>query len=135
VKIFERQVLNNLEKSVRRWAFKSGAFVKKVMQNSIKKRGDVSEPGQPPHSHKGQLKKFIRFAVEASQGRVIIGPKKLKRKVGAQPHALEFGGKTTARRKRKKRESRVKARPFALPALKKSTTKTTRMWKDAIRKI
>jgi hypothetical protein len=136
VQIFERQALAALEKPIRRWAFQAGGYIRTVMKNSIEPRIGVSEPGQPPHSHgRGTLRNNIRFAVLAAEEKVIIGPRKLKRKVGQQPQALEHGGKTEARRKRKKRTQTVKARPFALPALKKSTTRVTRMWKNAVTSI
>ena len=51
----------------------------------------ASKPGRPPYSHKGSLKKSIRFAVDRQEKSVVIGPMQYKGySDGAK--ALEEGG-------------------------------------------
>lgn len=87
-----------------------GSYTRKVAMNSMKRapktnkpldekqiavkgqHGRVaSRPGNPPYSHKGNLKDSIRFAVEQDEQIVTIGPKQYKgRSEGAR--VLERGG-------------------------------------------
>jgi hypothetical protein len=143
-KLNDRAALQALDKAVRRWAFQAGAYVRKVMQSSIKDSDKPSRPGQPPHSHTGILRRFIRFAVIAQEEKVIIGPKKLPSKVGQQPRVLEFGGVSETKgkggrdvqgrfTKSVRKTSQRAARPFARPALLKSIPRTRSMWRDSIK--
>lgn len=67
--------------------YKTGAGCQKIMRASISRKG-TSVPGQPPKAHikGGGGLKYIRFAVDASQGSVIIG---VMRSVPKQPRVLK----------------------------------------------
>ncbi len=80
----------------------------------IKPGAGASAPGDPPHSHLGLLTRFMRYAVDAEEKRVVIGPEFLARKSQNAPAALEKGGESITTRGRR---IRVAARPFMSPAL------------------
>ena len=72
---FDRQpVLNAVSRSERRVLSKFGAFVRRGARSSIRKRKSVSEPGSPPSSHTGLLRKMIFFVYEPARASVVIGP-------------------------------------------------------------
>jgi len=50
------------------------AFVRQRARTSIRKRKGTSQPGSPPYSHVGLLRKFILFAYEPARQSVVIGP-------------------------------------------------------------
>ena len=116
---------------------KAGAFVRTTARNSIRKRKKISEPGQPPSSHRGLLKRFIFFGYDTERKTVVVGPMRLSQKVGAAPEALEHGGRSVAiagrRNRRRRRRIQVKARPFMGPALEKETPKFQGLWANSVR--
>jgi hypothetical protein len=93
--------LADAEKSV---LSRIGAFIRTAAMRSIRpagKKGKVSEPGQPPRSRTGLLKKFIFFIYESAKKSVIIGPAALNITTrsdsgrtlrGRVPEILEYGG-------------------------------------------
>ena len=139
---FDRQsVINATDTATRNVLSKFGAFVRRTMKSSIRKRKRTSRPGEPPSSHAGQLKDFIYFAYEPATDNVVIGPEKLNAKIGNAPEALEYGGTsriaTYRRAKGKKtvtmRNVAIKARPFAHPALAKELPKLPEMWRNSVK--
>lgn len=118
-----------------------GAYVRRTMKSSIRKRKRYSKPGEPPSSHAGHLKQFIFFYYDPRTRGVVIGPEKLNAKIGDTPHVLEYGGKNvvaTARRSGGKRVTtkrtvHIKARPFARPALAKELPKLPGMWTGSVK--
>jgi hypothetical protein len=77
-----------------------GGLVRKIARNSIKRRKKSSQPGDPPSSHTGLLKKFIFYTFDRVRKSVIVGPVKLNARsalnLGANvrtiPETLEYGG-------------------------------------------
>jgi len=131
-------VVNAVDKATRKTLSRFGAYVRRTMKSSIRKRKRISEPGSPPSSHSGLLKKFIFFSFDPTSRSVVIGPEKLNAKIGVAPKVLEHGGKNviaTYRRRKVvgKRSIRVKARPFARRALMEELPKLPAMWRDSVR--
>ena len=101
----------------------AGAAIRLTARRSIRKRKTASEPGQPPHTRKGQLKRAIVYAVERQQDRVVIGPEHAV--VGPSAMAHEFGGRF--------RGDRFDRRPFMGPALMKVKDRLPRKWAGSVR--
>ena len=116
---------------------KFGAFVRRTMKSSIRKRRKSSEPGKPPSSHTGLLKQFIFFSFDPRNRSVVIGPEKLNAKIGSTPEVLEYGGSNVIATYRKKVVSKhtvsIKARPYARPALEKELPKLPEMWRNSVK--
>lgn len=131
------KVVRSVDAATRRVLSKFGAYVRTAARSSIRKRKRVSEPGSPPSSHTGFLKRFIFFGYDADLRSVVIGPSRLNRSSNA-PETLEYGG-TVAIVKRHtggRRESKIveiAARPFMHPALKKELPKLPAMWQDSVK--
>ena len=100
-----------------------GAYVRTVARRKVKTSERPSTPGTPPHSRTGALKRGILFGVERRRNAVVVGPS--ERFVGTSAAAHEFGGAY-------KRE-RYPKRPLMGPALKESTPRLARMWRDAVK--
>jgi hypothetical protein len=76
---FDREsVIKAEDAASRKTLSKFGAFVRRRAQTSIRPRRDVSQPGQPPSSHVGTLRKMIFFAYDKDRRSVVIGPTLLK---------------------------------------------------------
>jgi len=112
---------------------KFGAFVRTAARHSIRKRKAVSEPGQPPSSHVGLLRKLIYFGYDPTRRSVVIGPTPLHGTAEAPP-LLEYGGRAR-RRGRKGRNviTSYRARPFMGPAFEREKPKLPAMWRDSVR--
>lgn len=129
-----KAVRDKVDSTTRRVLSRFGAFVRRTARSSIRKRKRISEPGSPPSSHTGLLKKFIFFGYDVSQRSVVIGPERLSQKGrGEAPHLLEYGGTGTVERKSKRQRAKVRARPFMGPAFEKEEPKLAAMWRDSIR--
>ena len=124
----------------------SGAYVRKVVQNSIK-RGKIkdgkevnSEPGNPPFYWQQpglNFKKSILFAVDSINESVVVGPiAKGYNKIG---NLHEFGGSQKVKvvdretGKEKSVMATYPARPFMAPGLEKSQDKLAEFWENSIR--
>jgi len=131
------KVLRAADRATRTSLSKAGAFVRTAARSSIRKRKRVSEPGQPPSSHTGLLRRGIMFGYEASRKTVVIGPRRLGGKIGQAPDALEHGGTSVVvsglRAKRKKRIVRIAARPFMGPAMAQEAPKFAGLWANSVR--
>ena len=68
----------------------AGAYIRGIAKRSIKVSPEPSEPGKPPHTRKGRLKRGILFAVEKARQSVVIGP--AASEMGRIGHTHEFGG-------------------------------------------
>ena len=137
---FDRaEVMRATSRAERQVLSRFGAFVRRSARSSIRKRKRTSEPGSPPSSHTGLLRKFIFFAFEPQSRSVVIGPVRLNQKVGDAPAALEHGGKSqvaegSRRRSRRTRTIRVRPRPYMQPAFEKERQKLPQMWRDSIKR-
>lgn len=105
------RVMKKVDAATRRALSRVGAFVRTRARTSIRKRKDVSQPGQPPSSHEGSLRRLIFFAYDQSAKSVVIGPVPFRK--GEAPSLLERGGTVG----RKGRAHRYRPRPFMAPAL------------------
>ena len=132
---FDRQaVVSKVDAATRRVLSKFGAFVLRSAKSSIRKRKKAAPPGQPPSSHTGLLKKFIFFGYDAARQSVVIGPTRLNQKGrGEAPPLLEYGGKTTLKRRGKRQRTTYKARPYMGPAFEKEKPQLPAMWRDSVR--
>lgn len=96
-------VINAVSKGRRRALSKVGAFVRRTARSLIRSRRRASNPGEPPSSHEGSLRRLLFFAYDQSADSVVIGPALMN---GASrhvfthgktvPETLEFGGQVTA---------------------------------------
>jgi len=128
-----RAVAGAVDRGTRRVLSKFGAFVRTTARHSIRKRKAVSEPGQPPSSHVGLLRKLIYFGYDAARKSVVIGPTPL-RGTAQVPPLLEYGGKAR-RRGRKGRQvmATYRARPFMGPAFEHEKPRLPALWAGSIR--
>ena len=132
-----KTVRSKTDKATRRVLSKFGAFVRQTAKRSIRKRKKTSEPGKPPSSHTGLLKKFIYFGFDVVRRSVVIGPVRLTRKGrGEAPSVLEYGGTVTMRSRRragKKRRAHIRPRPFMGPAMEKEKQQLPALWRDSVK--
>jgi hypothetical protein len=96
-----RAVQEACDRGTRQVLSKFGAYVRTSAKSSIRRRKKASEPGHPPSSHTGLLKKFIFFGYDTVAKSVVIGPTLLARRSGEAPEALEYGGYVRSRLARK----------------------------------
>jgi len=101
----------------------AGASVRLTARRSIRQSTRPSDPGRPPRTRRGQLRRSIRYAVETHQQRVVIGPG--YRTVGTSARAHEFGGRY--------RKQRYPKRPFMGPALDRTRDRLPRHWAGSVR--
>lgn len=100
----------------------AGAAIRLTARRSIKRSAVESQPGEPPHTRKGQLKRAIVFSVETNKQSVVIGPDASV--VGSSGSAHEHGGHY--------RRERFPKRPFMGPALEKLKTRLPQRWKNSV---
>ena len=100
-----------------------GAYVRTVARRKVKPGKDASQPGTPPHSGTGALKRGILFGLEARRQSVLIGPS--VQFVGESMSAHEFGGAY--------RKERYPKRPLMGPSLKESSPHLAQFWRDAVK--
>jgi len=132
---FDRQaVISKVDAASRKVLSKFGAFVRRSAKSSIRKRKKPAPPGSPPSSHTGLLKKFIFFGYDTDARSVVIGPTRLNQKGrGEAPPLLEYGGKTTLKRRGKRKRTTYKARPYMGPAFEKEKPQLPAMWRGSVR--
>ena len=100
-----------------------GAYIRRVAQSKVRQSRNPSQPGEPPHTRRGALKRGILFGVDRRTGSVVVGPS--IRFVGTSMQAHEFGGGY-------KRE-RYPKRPLMGPSLRESAPHLAKMWEDAVK--
>ena len=116
-----KAVGNIITKNERRFLIRVGSWIRTVAKRSIRKptkKQPNSEPGEPPRSQTGYLKKNIFYGFDAKSRSVVIGGAKTKPKGAKLLQKLEFGS------------GKQKARPFMQPALDKSQGKIREIWRD-----
>ena len=82
-----------------------------------------SQPGQPPHSRRGLLKRAILFGLDRAGQSVLVGPG--FNLVGESAAAHEFGGRY--------RRERYPKRPLMGPSLKDSAPHLAKMCNGAVK--
>jgi len=130
---FDRQAVTSAaDRAQRKVLSKFGAFVRQTARTSIRKRKSISEPGQPPSSHTGLLKRNIFFVFSPETRSVVIGPILLNQRTDA-PRLLEHGD-TVVRKKRIKRvRMKYRARPFMGPAFDREQQKLPALWRNSVK--
>ena len=101
---------------------RAGAYVRRVAQRKVVTSPKASQPGSPPHSRKGLLKRAILFGSDGDKS-VLVGPG--FNFVGPSMSAHEFGGKY--------RKERYPKRPLMGPSLKESVPHLAKMWSGAVK--
>jgi hypothetical protein len=131
---FDRKAVTSaVDRATRKVLSAFGAFVRTAAKHSIRKRKAVSQPGSPPSSHVGTLRRLIFFGYDPARKSVVIGPTPLGSEVEAPP-LLEYGGR--ARRKNRKGRNVIatyKARPFMGPAFEQEKPKLPAMWAGSVK--
>ncbi len=132
-----KRVRAKTDKATRRVLSKFGAFVRQTAKRSIRKRKKASQPGKPPSSHVGLLKRFIWFGYDVIRRSVVIGPVRLSQKGrGEAPSALEYGGIVTMQSRRrdgKRTRTHIRPRPFMGPAMEKEKQQLPALWRDSVK--
>ena len=100
-----------------------GAYIRRAAQSKVRQSRNPSQPGEPPHTRRGALKRGILFGVDRRTNSVVVGPS--VRFVGTSMQAHEFGGGY-------KRE-RYPKRPLMGPSLRESAPHLAKMWRDAVK--
>lgn len=100
-----------------------GAYIRRAAQSKVRQSRNPSQPGEPPHTRRGALKRGILFGVDRRTNSVVVGPS--VRFVGTSMQAHEFGGGY-------KRE-RYPKRPLMGPSLRESAPHLAKMWEDAVK--
>ena len=130
---FDRMAVTNaVDRAERKVLSRFGAFVRRGARSSIRRRKSVSQPGSPPSSHTGLLKRNIFFVYERQRSNVVIGPILLNKGTDA-PAILEHGGSVTRRRRKKRVRMTYRPRPFMGPAFEREKPKLPQMWRDSVR--
>ncbi len=130
---FDRPKVTKAADAGRRRALsKTGAFVRRTAQTSMRPRKTVSVPGQAPSSHVGLVRKFLFFGYDTVQQSLFVGPVKINRGDGRAPQLLEHGGTVTRSIRGASKTFRYRARPFMRPALDKEISAMPQAWKDVI---
>jgi len=128
-----KAVMSRVDEAAQKVLSKFGAFVRTSAKRSIRKRKAVSEPGSPPSSHAGLLRKFIYFGYDSSRRSVVIGPTPLHGRAEV-PALLEYGGKARRRGRRDRMVvANYRARPFMGPAFERELPGLPAMWRNSVR--
>lgn len=98
----------------------AAASVRKEAIGEIKTDPEPSEPGEPPHSRHGLLRRAIRYAADKESA--IIGP--VGSLVGESAEPEEFGGDFKG--------GDYPARPFMGPAMESKLDRFSREWEGAV---
>jgi phage gpG-like protein len=114
-----------VHKAVDKAAFKNfnhaAASISKDVKSTLEKADGASEPGQPPHTHKGiYLRRAIRFASDKEGA--VIGP--MASVVDQAGAVHEFGGDYKG--------NDYPERPFMYPALQRALPRFAGQWRGSI---
>jgi len=100
----------------------AAASIRKTAIAEIVTAEGPSEPGTPPHSRRGQLRRAIKFDLDKSSEMAVIGPEASI--VGEAGAAHEFGGEF--------RGEDYPERPFMEPALDANVDRFASEWAGSI---
>lgn len=115
------KVQDAAEKAAYRNFGHAAASISKDMKASLLKSSGPSEPGDPPHTHKGvYMRRAVRYA--ANKEGAVIGPRASI--VGESGAAHEFGETY--------RGTDYPERPFAGPALERNESRFAGLWRGSI---
>ncbi len=93
-------ILKPIERDRRNWLSRCGAYLRTTARGLIRSAKKSSQPGDPPKSHTGFLKRFLYFVYDPSLDATIVGPAITNQYTFNQnlftrasvPEALEHGG-------------------------------------------
>lgn len=125
-------VMYAIDRAQRKVLSKFGAFVRQTAKTSIRKRKAVSEPGQPPSSHTGLLKRNVFFVFSPQTRSVVIGPILLNKGTDA-PRILEYGGTVVRKKHNQLVRMKYRARPYMGPAFEKEQSQLPALWRNSVR--
>ena len=93
-----------------------------------------AQPGTPPCSHAGLLRKLIYFGYDPTRKSVVIGPTPLHGTAEAPP-LLEYGGRARQEGPQGQERDwrRTGPRPFMGPAFEAEKPKLPAMWADSVK--
>ena len=100
----------------------AAASLRKTAVASIERSDEPSDPGEPPHTRRGQLPRAIRFDVDRTKQEAVIGPRASV--VGEAGAAHEFGEEF--------RGTDYDERPYMGPALDVSLDRFASDWAGSI---
>ena len=100
----------------------AAASLRKTAVASIARSDEPSEPGEPPHTRRGQLPRAIRFDVDRTKQEAVIGPRASV--VGEAGAAHEFGEEF--------RGTDYDERPYMFPALDANLDRFASDWAGSI---
>lgn len=126
-------VMRKADAMERKQLSKFGAFVRKRMRQSIRRRKKSAEPGNPPSAHSDTLKQIF-FAWDDFKRSVVVGPIifSVRDGGGKAPGLLERGGERIKRAKSgKTRRLHYRKFPFAVPAMEAELPKFAGLFKGA----
>lgn len=134
----DKKLVRLMTAAERQWLGFAGAMIRREARGRIRKKKNPAAPGRPPRSVTGKLKRGIFFAVEPTEGRVVVGPAKLAGSAsgGRAPGVLEHGGAVVLNldRRGEMRHVYIEARPYMGPALEKIKPKLADLWRDRLAK-
>lgn len=121
---------NRYQLSEYRWRQRIGLKPRKLYQ--------ASDPGDPPRSRTGVLRRNIYYAYDSYRQSVVVGPARLSRvrHLDNSPEILEKGGVATIKcgpKRRTVKRVRIERRPYMKPALTKNLPKINGMLRDFVR--
>lgn len=117
----DRQLKDAVNKAAYRNIGNAAASIRKAAIASIETRSTPSEPGRPPHTRRGQLRRAILYSSDNITA--VIGP--VRSRMGPAAQAHEFGGAF--------RGQTFTKRPFMAPALEKSLGRFIGTWVGAVK--
>jgi len=127
---FDREnVIKHVKDGTKSALSKLGSYVRRTAKGLIRPGKKAAKPGNPPHSHAGQLKELIYFGYDEQTESMVVGPQLFKRRNPTVPDLLEHGGTTTDYRGRR---ATYRGNPFMLPALEKESAKAPSLFANAI---
>lgn len=89
-----------LERKTQSATFRSlghaGAAIRLTARRSIRRRKKPSQPGSPPHTQTGHMKRVFRYEIASNKTEVLIGP--VNEFAGTIWNLHEFGGRAKGRR-------------------------------------
>ena len=119
----EEGLVAKIARASKEFLKRAGAYVRTVARRKVVTSPKPSQPGQPPHSRKGLLKRAILFGIEREGKSVLVGPG--FRFIGASLSAHEFGGRYM--------RERYPKRPLMGPSLRESAPHIAKMWLGAVK--
>lgn len=125
-----KAVTDKVGPATRRVLSKAGAFVWRTARQSIRSRKRISDPGEPPSSHTGTLKRLIFFGYDQRTESVVVGPVQFRAADGGTQGAslLELGGTT----RRNSKTVRYRRHAFMGPALEEESPRFPDLFRDSV---